>query len=85
MIRLRTIEICREQGITQKQLAAKIGITEVGLSKATNGNTSMQTLEKIANALGVEVYELFAPKQEHQNSDKLICPNCGAKLRIVKE
>ena len=28
-------DICKEQGITQKELAEKIGITPVGLNKAT--------------------------------------------------
>lgn len=29
-------DICKEQGITQKELAEKIGITPVGLNKAIN-------------------------------------------------
>ena len=48
-------DICKEQGITQKELAEKIGITPVGLNKAINGNPTKTTLEKVAKALNVKV------------------------------
>ena len=67
------------KGITQKELAEKIGTTEVTLSRATNGNTSLDMVEKIANALGVEVAELFAQSQ----SNRVVCPKCGAVLELV--
>ena len=51
-------EVIKEQGMTQKELATKIGMSEVGMSKAINGSASSATIEKVANALGVEVGEL---------------------------
>ena len=60
MAKFRIKEICRDKGITQKELAEKIGITAVGLAKAIAGNT----LEKVADALGVDVVELFAEKED---------------------
>lgn len=80
MEKLRIAEICKEKGLTQTALAEKMGISRVGLSKAINGNTTVQTLEKIAEALGVEVPELFAPKE----NDSFVCPNCGSKFKLVK-
>jgi transcriptional regulator with XRE-family HTH domain len=62
MAKFRIKEICREKGITQKDLAEKIGISAVGLAKAIAGNTTIGTLERVANALGVDIVELFAEK-----------------------
>ena len=56
---LRIKEICKQKGITQKALAEKIGMSAFGLSKAINGNPTIKTLDKIADALGVKVWDLF--------------------------
>ncbi|MBW9277436.1 helix-turn-helix domain-containing protein [Bacteroides fragilis] len=58
-MRFRILELCKEAGINQTELADKIGLSRVGLSKAINGNPTISTLEKIADALGVSVIELF--------------------------
>lgn len=58
-MRFRILELCKEAGINQTELAEKIGLSRVGLSKAINGNPTISTLEKIADALGVPVTELF--------------------------
>lgn len=58
-MRFRILELCKEAGINQTKLADKIGLSRVGLSKAINGNPTISTLEKIADALGVPVTELF--------------------------
>ena len=58
-MRFRILELCKEAGINQTELADKIGLSRVGLSKAINGNPTISTLEKIADALGVPVTELF--------------------------
>ena len=58
-MRFRILELCKEAGINQTELAEKIGLSRVGLSKAINGNPAIGTLEKIADALGVPVTELF--------------------------
>lgn len=56
----RILELCKEQGINQTELAEKIGLSRVGLSKAINGNPTVETLSKIANALKVDITDLFA-------------------------
>ena len=58
-MKLRILEICKQAGITQKELAERIGLSAVGLSKAINGNPTKDTLEKIASALNVKITELF--------------------------
>ena len=49
--RTRIKELCQGQGITQKELAEKMGISDISLQ--------LQTLEKIANTLNVPIAELF--------------------------
>ena len=58
---MRIKEVCKEKGITVSQLAEKMGIKQESLSRAINGNTTLETLERIANALEVDITELFAP------------------------
>ena len=75
---IRIRELCQQHGTTQKDLAAKLGVSEMTLSRAAKGNTSLPLLEKIAEALGVPVPELFAP----QPTNTIICPKCGTVLEI---
>lgn len=63
-IRTRIKNLCKERGMSQKDLAEKIGISPVGLAKALSGNTTTATLERIATALNVSVTELFAPSTD---------------------
>lgn len=74
----RIAEILKSKGMTQTDLAERIGISRVGLSKAINGNTTITTLRKIAGALGVPVPELFAP----QSTNTITCPRCGTVLEV---
>ena len=78
---LRIKEICKQKNILQKELAEKTGFSTVGLSKAITGNPSLKTLEKISEALGVPVVDLF----EQPDNDFVNCPYCGGKIVISKE
>lgn len=63
--RQRIKDICQEKGMTQKDLAEKLGITDISLNKTLRGEyPQLQSLEKIANVLNVPITELFelAPK-----------------------
>lgn len=57
---MRIKEVCKEKGITVSQLAEKMGIKQESLSRAINGNPTLETLERIASALDVDVPELFS-------------------------
>ena len=80
----RIKEIMEGKGVTSVSLAEAVGIHKVSVSNIINGkiNPSAETLEKIAEALGVEMWELFASKEEIVNKDKNIirCPKCGARF-----
>lgn len=60
----RIKEICKSKGILMKDLAAKMGITDIGLRQSLRGNPTIGTLEKIAAILNVEVAELFRPSSD---------------------
>lgn len=75
---LRIKELCKQKGLTQSDLAERIGISRVGLSKAINGNTTIGTLEKIAAALGVEMSALFAAPAV----GVITCPYCGKSIAL---
>lgn len=66
MLQLRIKELCKEQGITLNTLAERIGVTQPSISGLATGKIrpSLDTLEKLSQALNVEVGELFAPKND---------------------
>lgn len=59
----RIKEVIKEKGITQKELAEKIGMSEVGLSKSINGNTTASAMTKIADAIGVDKATLIVEEK----------------------
>ena len=60
---LRIREILESKEVKVSSLAEAVGITIANMSNIVNGKStpSLETLEKIANALGVDITELFAP------------------------
>lgn len=53
--------ICKERGKQMKDLAADMGIDPASLTRALNGNARLDTIQKIASALGVSMKSLFEP------------------------
>lgn len=53
--------ICKGQGKQLKDLAADMGIDPASLTRALNGNARLDTIQKIASALGVSMKSLFEP------------------------
>lgn len=75
---LRISEICREKGITQQSLSKKLGITYQSLHSAISGNPKLETLQNIADALEVDITELFATDGKY-----IRCPNCGKRFKMM--
>lgn len=60
------VEMRNKNNLTQKELSALTGIAQGDISKIETGNSnpSINTLEKIANALGYTVKLIFVPKEK---------------------
>lgn len=61
---LRIKEVIKEKGITLKELANKLGVSNVSISRVVNGNTTIKTLRDIAAVLDCDVRELIEPTKE---------------------
>ena len=77
---LRIKEVIKEKGMTITELADKMGINRVNLSIMVNGNPTVETLNKIADALDVSVTELF--ERPKNDTASLTCPHCGKSIEI---
>lgn len=85
-------EHLKASGKTAKELAEAVGISRVTASNIINNKTapSLETLQRMAEALGVPLWQLFASPEEVAASTpqgagqgvRLVCPHCGKPLRI---
>ena len=74
--------LCKEQGLHLQDLANRLGISPTSLSQAINQPyPQLQTLERIARALDVEIVDLFAPSERGAHK----CPHCGKPIEIRLE
>lgn len=82
-MKLRIKEVLKEKKVTAVSLAEQIGIAQPSMSNIANGKVtpSLDTLEKIAAALGVPVSELI----DEPKAGNFTCPYCGTELRLTAE
>lgn len=80
---MRVKAILKDKQLTLNDLAQKLGVSRQALYLQINNNPRVSTLQRIADALGVPVAQLFdqtpADKADH---NVITCPHCGAKLVI---
>lgn len=84
---MRIRDILKEQGITTKDLAEKMGISQSALNQSISGNPSVKVLTNIADALNVPVWQLFANPSDvlgdaDQRPTTITCPYCGKDIVI---
>ena len=80
---LRIAEILAERGIRKAELARRAGLTQSNLNAAiNNGNPTLETLERIAKALGVEVHELLTNRLPSRQEGVLLLG--GQAYALVK-
>lgn len=77
---MRIKEIIKAKGYTQKEFADKLGITLSALNQRLDGNPTVGSLREIANALEVDLLDLFEDERERNAFIK--CPNCGTDIKI---
>lgn len=81
VMELRVKELLKKKGVMHKELAEKLGVTDIALRASLKGNPTIGTLEKVANVLGVSVPELFAS----QPTNTITCPKCGTVLEVKEK
>lgn len=90
----RTREFIKKLGVKQRDLAAELGMTTVGLQQLMKTeHPKIATLEKIATAIGVPTWQLFLSdeeieavvamhRKENAGNNTVVCPHCGATLHV---
>lgn len=81
----RIKEILKEKGLTVNQLADILEISRQALSKQIQGKMLVETAQRIAEALDVPMWQLFAsPVEVQEDNNTITCPHCGKKIKIEK-
>ena len=78
-MKLRIKERIKTKGFSMQEFADKMGITRDTLTRTINGNPTIDTLNRYAEALEVPITDFFV-----QESNTITCPNCGAKYKLEK-
>ena len=76
-MKLRIKELCSKKNTSIEKLAKKLNITRETLSRQINGNPTLETLTKIAEALEIDISELFT------NSKITGSVRIGGKTRAI--
>ena len=86
---MRIKEGLKENGCTQQMLADRMNISLSAVKQMVAADSlTTSTLEKIANALNVPMWQLFASPEEVQPKKyglSLTCPHCGKSINIKVE
>lgn len=84
---MRFKEVLEKYGITQTELAERLGINRVSVSRLFSEKNDMRssTVIKIAAAIGCSVGELYDDFNKEADSNTMVCPKCGAKFELKDE
>lgn len=84
----RIPELLRSRGWTKADLAKRMGITEVGVTRILHDrDVTLGMLERAALALDVPLWELLATRQQVLVSassvrQDVLCPQCGRRIGL---
>jgi len=92
---MNIMKVIKEHGLTQAQVAHAMGMHPKTLSStiAPDRNLTVNSLRKIANAIGCDIADFFAdevkqPDTEHKpamvdaSKPSVQCPHCGHEVRF---
>lgn len=86
---MRIKEVLKEKSCTQQMLADKMNVSLSAVKQMVSAESlTTSTLEKIATALNVPMWQLFAsPDEVNPKKDALTinCPHCGKEINIKVE
>lgn len=83
---MRIKDVLKGRGMTQQEVADMIGVSYQSIKQTLNApSVTTATLEKIASALNVPMWQLFASPEEVQfpsNAHSVKCPHCQHEFPI---
>lgn len=86
---MRIKEVLKEKGFTQQMLADEMNVSLSAVKQMVSADSlTTSTLEKIATALNVPMWQLFvSPEEVQPKTDGLTlsCPHCGKNISIKVE
>lgn len=84
---MRIKEVLKENGCTQQMLADKMNVSLSAVKQMVSAESlTTATLEKIATALNIPMWQLFASPEEVKNdANTITCPHCGGKIHFDEE
>jgi len=82
---LRIKEALKAKGMTQVDFAKTMNMSVVGLNKIINGNPTVESLQKIAEVLNVEVKELFKSESKGQVNGFIEYDNTIYKIKSKED
>lgn len=86
---MRIKEVLKEKGLTQQMLADRMNVSLSAVKQMVSAESlTTSTLEKIATALNVPMWQLFASQDEvspKKDALTINCPHCGKEINIKVE
>lgn len=84
---MRFKEVLEKYGITQTELAERLGINRVSVSRLFSEKNDMRssTVIKIAAAIGCSVGELYDDFKKGDDENSITCPKCGARFELKED
>lgn len=82
---LRVLALLREKGLTQAQLAKKMGVTRQQVSKIVKGkeNFTFETVDKLEKALGETLMTIAEPDKQASGSHDISLGNLHMAVRVL--
>ena len=81
---MRIKEVLKEKGCTQQMLADRMNVSLSAVKQMVSAESlTTSTLKRVATALDVPMWQLFASSQEVQETKNTItCPQCGTPIEL---
>ena len=77
--------VIKQRGYTIEQIAEKMGVTRVTLTQNLSRNPTINTLQRIADAVGCKVGDFFLDEMDNQDMNAITCPKCGARFVLEEK
>ena len=74
--------VIKQKGYTIEQVAEKMGVTRVTLTQNLSRNPTMNTLQRVADAIGCKVGEFFLDELDIKDGKAIPCPYCGKPIDV---